>query len=229
MMTSKNHLAPPDAATTPAPMRRPLPGTLPGAATYLVLAIWSGLVTAAVVAGVFAGDGASRLALPAAVVIPIAAVAIGYRASPRLRNYLLRLDLRLLLAAQLWRVIGFAFLVALAYDQLPAGIAVPAAVGDLATGIAAFAVVLALGNGSLTRGRLYAFTTLGVADFLVANATGLALEPPALTTWPMAIFPTIMVPFFAVLHLVAVLQSRRDWEARARQFAIPSHDLAPSA
>jgi hypothetical protein len=198
MMTSKNHLAPPDAATTPAPMRRPLPGTLPGAATYLVLAIWSGLVTAAVVAGVFAGDGASRLALPAAVVIPIAAVAIGYRASPRLRNYLLRLDLRLLLAAQLWRVIGFAFLVTLAYDQLPAGFAVPAAVGDLATGIAAFAVVL-------------------------------ALEPPALTTWPMAIFPTIMVPFFAVLHLVAVLQSRRDWEARARQFAIPSHDLAPSA
>jgi hypothetical protein len=228
-MTSKNHLAPPDAATTPAPMRRPLPGTLPGAATYLVLAIWSGLVTAAVVAGVFAGDGASRLALPAAVVIPIAAVAIAYRASPRLRNYLLRLDLRLLLAAQLWRVIGFAFLVALAYDQLPAGFAVPAAAGDLATGIAAFAVVLALGNGSLTRGRLYAFTTLGVADFLVANATGLALEPPALTTWPMAIFPTIMVPFFAVLHLVAVLQSRHDWEARARQFAIRSHDLAPSA
>ena len=37
-MTSKNHLAPPDAATTPAPMRRPLPGTLPGAATYAVLA-----------------------------------------------------------------------------------------------------------------------------------------------------------------------------------------------
>jgi hypothetical protein len=134
------------------------------------------------------------------VVIPIAAVAIGYRASPRLRNHLLRLDLRLLLAAQLWRVIGFAFL-----------------------------VVLALGNGSPTRGRLYAFTTLGVADLLVANATGLALEPPALTTWPMAIFPTIMVPFFAVLHLVAVLQSRHDWEARARQFAIPGHDLAPSA
>lgn len=90
-------------------------------------------------------------------------------------------------------------------------------------------MVLALGNGSLTRGRLYAFTTLGVADFLAAFAVVLALEPPALTTWPMAIFPTIMVPFFAVLHLVAVLQSRRDWEARARQFAIPSHDLAPSA
>jgi hypothetical protein len=88
--------------------------------------------------------------------------------------------------------------------------------------------VLALGNGSLTRGRLYAFTALGVADFLVANATGLALEPPALTAWPLAIYPTIMVPFFAVLHLVAVLQSRHDWDDRARRYAIPSQELAPA-
>jgi hypothetical protein len=227
-MTSNTQSVQPNAATTPAPTRHPLRGTLPGAATYVVLAIWSGLVTTAIVADVFAGDGASRLALPAAVTMPIAAVAIGYRASLRFRNYLLRLDLRLLLAAQLWRVIGIAFLFALAFGQLPAGFAVPAAVGDFATGIAAFAVVLALGNGSLTRGRLYAFTALGVADFLVANATGLYLEPPALTAWPLAIFPTIMVPFFAVLHLVAVLQSRHDWDDRVRRYTIPNQDLVPT-
>jgi hypothetical protein len=227
-MTSNTQSIQPNAATTPAPMRRPLPGTLPGAATYVVLAIWSGLVTAGIIADAFAGDGASRLALPAAVTMPIAAVAIGYRASPWFRNYLLGLDLRLLLTAQLWRVIGIAFLVALAYGQVPAGFAVPAAVGDLATGIAAMAVVLALGNGSLTRGRLYAFTALGVVDFLLANATGLYLEPPALTAWPLAIFPTIMVPFFAVLHLLAVLQSRHHWDDRVRRYAIPSRDLAPT-
>jgi hypothetical protein len=111
-------------------------------------------------------------------------------------------------------VIGVAFLFALAFDALPAGFAVPAGVGDIATGVAALAVVLALGNGTLTRGRLYAFTTLGVADFLVANATGLLLAPPALVTWPFAVFPTIIVPFFAVLHLVAVLQSRHDRDER---------------
>jgi hypothetical protein len=132
------------------------------------------------------------------------------------------------LAAQLWRVIGIAFLFALAFDQLPAGFAVPAGIGDLATGIAAFAVVLSLGNGSLTRGRLYAFTALGVGDFLVANATGLSLEPPALTAWPLAIFPTIMIPFFAVLHLIAVLQSRHDWDDRVRRYAIRSQDEAPA-
>ena len=195
-MTSNTQFIQPNAATPPAPTRHPLPGILPRAAIYVALAIWSGLVTTAIVADVFAGDGASRLLLPASQAIPIAAVAIGYRVSPRFRSYLLTLDLRLVLAAQPWRVVGIAFLVALSFGQLPAGFAVPAAVGDLATGIAAFAVVLALGNGSLTRGRLYAFTALGVADFLVADAAGLALEPPALTAWPLAIFPTFMVPFF---------------------------------
>src|SRR5687768_13938858 len=123
-ITSNTQFIQPNASTPPAPMRHPLPGTLPGAATYVVLAIW--------------------------------AAAVGYRASPRFRNYLLSLDLRLLLAAQLWRVIGIAFLFALAFGKLPAGFAVPAGIGDLATGIAALAVVLALGNGTLTRGRLYA-------------------------------------------------------------------------
>jgi hypothetical protein len=227
-MTCNAQFIQPNAATPPAPTRQPLRGTLPGAATYVVLAIWSGLVTTAIVADVFAGDGASRLLLPASQAIPIAAVAIGYRVSPRFRNYLLRLDLRLVLTAQLWRVIGIAFLFALSFGQLPAGFAVPAGIGDLATGIAALAVVLALGNFSLTRGRLYAFTALGVADFLVVNATGLSLEPPTLTVWPLAIFPTLMIPFFAVLHLVAVLQSRHNWDDRARRYAIPNQDLVPT-
>jgi hypothetical protein len=227
-MTSNTEFTQPDAATRRAPMGHPLGGTLPGAVTYLVLAIWSGAVLTAIVAGVFAGGGASQLLLPASQAIPIVAVAIGYRAWPRFRTYLLTLDLRLVLTAQLWRVIGIAFLFALAFDQLPAGFAVPAGVGDLATGIAALAVVLSLGNGSLTRGRLYAFTALGVGDFLVANATGLSLEPSALTAWPLAIFPTIMIPFFAVLHLVAVLQSRQDWDDRVRHYAIQSQDQAPT-
>jgi hypothetical protein len=226
-MTSNTDLTRLDTATT-RPLAHPVRARMPGTVTYLVLAVWSGVVTTAIVAGVFAGGGASQLLLPASQAIPIAAVAILYLVWPRFRNYLLTLDLRLVLAAQLWRVIGIAFLFALAFDQLPAGFAVPAGVGDIATGIAALAVVLALGNGSLTRGRLYAFTTLGVADFLVANATGLFLEPPALTAWPLAIFPTVMIPFFAVLHLVAVLQSRHDWDDRVRHYAIRGRDVAPT-
>jgi hypothetical protein len=67
-----------------------------------------------------------------------------------------------------------------------------------------------------------------VIDFLVADATGLTLEPPALAAWPLAIFPTLMIPFFAVLHLVAVLQSRHNWDDRVRHYAIPSQNQAPT-
>src|SRR5215211_6052485 len=210
-MTSNPDLSQPDTTTARAPMGHPPRGTPPGVVTYLVLAIWSGVVMTAIAAGIFAGGASLRL-LPAAQAIPIAAVAIGYRAWPRFRSYLLTLDLRLVLAAQLWRVIGIAFLFALAFDQLPA----------------ALAVVLALGNGSLTRGRLYAFTALGVVDFLIANASGLSLEPSTLGVWPLVIFPTLMIPFFAILHLVAVLQSRHDWDDRVRHYAIQSQDQAPT-
>jgi hypothetical protein len=223
-MTTHTGPTRPDTATAPAPAGHPPRGSLPGAATYLVLAIWSGAVTTAIVAGLFAGGGASQLLLPAAQAAPIAAVAVLYRAWPRFRDYLLALDLRLVLTAQLWRVVGIAFLFALAFGRLPAGFAVPAGIGDLAVGIAALAVVLSLGDRGLTRARLYAFTALGVADFLVADATGLALEPPALTTWPLAIFPTLMIPFFAVLHLIGVLQSRHGWDDRVRRYAISSQD-----
>jgi hypothetical protein len=219
----------PDIAATGEPTEHSPRGKMPGAVTYVVLAIWSGVVMMAIVAGAFAGEGASRLALPASVTIPVAVVAILYRTSPRFRNYLLALDFRVVLAAQLWRVVGVAFLFALAFDQLPAGFAAPAGVGDIATGIAAIGVVLALGNGSLTRRHLYGFTALGVGDFLVAFATGLSLEPPTLTAWPLAIFPTILVPFFAVLHLVAVLQSRHNWEDRVRNYSIRGQDEAPAA
>ncbi|MGH8915731.1 MAG: hypothetical protein ACRDZM_14595 [Acidimicrobiia bacterium] len=226
-MTSNTDLSQPDNGITRHRIRHPLRGTLPGAATYVVLAVWSGVVITAIVAGVFAGGGLAGLALPTSVALPLAVVAIMYRAWPRFRNYLLTLDLRLVLAAQLWRVIGVVFLFALAFDQLPAGFAVPAGVGDIATGVAALAVVVALGNGTLTRRRLYAFTALGVGDFLVVFAAGLSLEPPTLNAWPLAIFPTIMVPFFAALHLVAVLQSRHNWEDRVRNYSIRDQEEVP--
>jgi hypothetical protein len=178
-------------------------------------------VVAAILAGVFAGSGAYRLALPASLIAPVAAVAIIYPLSPRFRGFVLALDTRLVLVAQLWRVIGITFFFALAFHQLPAMFAVPAGAGDIATGVAASAVVLALSNASLRRRHLYAFTALGVGDFVVAAVIGLTIEPPALLTWPLAIFPTIMVPFFTVLHLVAVLQSRHNWDERVRTYYSP--------
>lgn len=195
-------------------------GRLPGPLTYTILIMWFGTVSIAIPAGAFESGGQLPLPLITSVAAPITTVVIGYGASSRFRRYVLSFDLRFVLAAQLWRVVGIAFLFALAFDRLPPGFAVPAAVGDLATGVAALGVVLALGNGTLTRGRLYAFTALGVGDLIVAILAGVLLRPPALDMWPLIIFPTFMVPAFAILHVVAVLQSRHSWEDRLNTYKI---------
>ncbi|MEA2002112.1 MAG: hypothetical protein U9N84_09555 [Actinomycetota bacterium] len=203
--TKPNSGATPAAATPPSVTKH---DRLPGPATYLVLAAWVGAVMAAISAGAFAEGGDPPLPLMASVALPIAAVAASYRWSRQFREYVLALDTGLILAAQLWRVVGAAFLFAYAFDQLPAGFAIPAGVGDVVTGLAALGVVVAHGSGKLTRRRLYLFTVLGVGDFLVAIIAGLTIRPPELDLWPLIIFPTLMVPFFGVLHLIAVLQSR---------------------
>lgn len=195
-------------AAPPAIPTRPELRRLPGIATSAVLAVWAVAVMALISAGVYAGGGNPPLPLMVTVAGPVAAFAVAYRVSARMHAFVLALDPRLVLGAQLWRVVGVGFLFALAFGRLDAEFAVPAGVGDILTGVAALAVVVALGNGTLSRGRFYAFTALGVGDFLVAIVTGLTLRPPELDLWPLILFPTMAVPLFGILHLIAVLQER---------------------
>ncbi len=187
---------------------------LPGAGTYLVLAVWMGLVSMAVSAGLFEATDGPPPALVVAVAGPITAFAIASSTSSKVRRYGRSLDLRLVLAAQLWRVVGAGFLLAWAFDRLPGEFAVPAGLGDMATGVAALAVSLSLLRGTLTRRRLYAFTALGLGDFAVAVVTGLIIRPIEMDLWPLIVFPTVAVPFFAMLQIVTLVQAGHDWDER---------------
>lgn len=206
------------ATAEPVAVRRQ-PGRfdrLPGPAMYLLLLTWVGLVMVAVAAGLFEDGGNPPFALIVAVAGPVATFSGAYLASERVRSQIRSLDLRVVLAAQLWRVVGAAFLFALAFERLPADFAVPAGIGDIATGVAALAVIISLMRGSLNRKRLYAFTALGVGDFLVAIVTGLAFRPPEMDLWPLILFPTLAVPFFATLHIISLIQARHEWQERVR-------------
>ena len=179
----------------------------------MALAAWLSTVLLAVNAGVYEDMGEPPLPLLVSVAGPIALLALGYARSARVRSIILALDQRMIVGAQLWRVVGAGFLFAMAFGRLPSEFAIPAGWGDIATGIAAMPVLLSLIDGTLTRGRLYAFTALGVGDFVSAIVAGLALRPLELDLWPLILFPTVAVPLFGSLHLVAILQfnvSHRD-------------------
>lgn len=169
------------------------------------LAIWAAGVVAVGLADGFVVDGPVPWPTVVAVGVPLTVVAVLMRTG-RLAALVADLDPRWPVAVQLWRVVGAAFLFGWAADELPAGFAVPAAVGDIATGVAALALLVALDHRTATRRDLVAFTALGLGDFAVAVVAGIALGPVAIEQLPWVLFPTLAVPLFAIAHAVTWTQ-----------------------
>jgi hypothetical protein len=204
-----------------------------------ILAVWFLLVLAAGYAGAFeSGPSRPPLAVLLAVVGPLLIFAAAYRASRRVRDLVLAIDLRLLTAIQSWRVIGVMFLVFYAFGLLPGLFAWPAGAGDLAVGLAAPFVLLSMLRQSPTwRRRVLWLNVAGLLDFVGAigtgvltsnNAIGLAADGAArvsLGSLPLSLIPTFAVPLWTIFHIVSLLQLARTVgtvSTREAAFATPA-------
>ncbi|MEA1903158.1 MAG: hypothetical protein U9N56_06500 [Actinomycetota bacterium] len=196
----------------------------PKYALAVILTAWVAIVVAISFAGGFQTSSGPPVRVVIAVAVPLVLFAAGIRMSQRIRRIILELDPRMVLAAQLWRVAGAAFLFGWAAGELPAEFAVPAGIGDIVTGVVAASALAALLHGKLKRSGLWAFTALGVGDFVVAIVTGVVTRPERLDLLPWVLFPTLAVPFFAILHILSLLQLtkgrlEREPELNASEFA----------
>jgi hypothetical protein len=111
------------------------------------------------------------------------------------------------------RVAGVAFLLYLALGHLPAVFALPAGLGDIATGIAASLVARKLAQGTGRRAALW-FNAFGLTDLVTALTLGaltgfqlLSVTPSSapITELPLALIPTATVPVFFALHIESVV------------------------
>jgi hypothetical protein len=124
-----------------------------------------------------------------------------------------------LVAPQVFRVVGVAFLIAMALGELPAVFALPAGLGDIAVGVAAPFVARRLARDE-GRARAIWFNLLGIVDLLVAVTIGALAGPgPAqllhvtpstlvLTELPLALVPTAAVPLAVALHVTCLARLR---------------------
>lgn len=115
-----------------------------------------------------------------------------------------------------FRVAGVAFLIAMALGHLPAVFALPAGLGDIATGIAALPVARRLAQGTGRRAAL-CFNAFGITDLVVALTLGaltgfqlLDVTPSAepIGELPLALIPTAAVPLLFALHVTSLLALR---------------------
>jgi hypothetical protein len=113
-----------------------------------------------------------------------------------------------LLLPHSFRVEGVVFLLYMALGHLPALFALPAGLGDIATGLAAPLVALRLARGTGRRAALR-FNAFGLTDLVLALILGaltafvLAITPSGapITELPLALIPTAVVPLLVALHI----------------------------
>ena len=131
------------------------------------------------------------------------------------------------------RVVGVAFLIVMVQGGLPWVFALPAGLGDIATGVAAPFIARRLARGEGQRRAVW-FNVFGMLDLAIALAIGFlaGLGPwrpfeivptiEALALLPLALVPTVAVPVAITLHIVSLrrLQTARA-EDRRRLISIP--------
>ena len=194
----------------------------------VVLTVWFALAAVAGTSGIFtAGPDEVFRPVLLSVFVPVAVFLGIFGASPTFRRFVMSWDIRFLTMLQLWRVVGFAFLPLYAFGVLPGLFAWPAGLGDVAMGLTAPLVVLALlRRPEFARsGRFIVWNLLGLFDFVGAAVTSTlvsgafpALSAGSITSAPMEVlplilFPAFIVPLFFFMHLSVLFQV---WALRAR-------------
>jgi hypothetical protein len=154
----------------------------------------------------------------------VAGTLVARRLSSGLRRVLDTASLPAVHGIQLYRIIGGIFIVLLAQGQLPAHFALPAGWGDVAIGLTAPLVALALRRG--IRGAVplaVTWSVVGLIDLAVAVGMGTgylapflapdlgARVPPAaaMGTFPLILVPTFAVPISVLLHLLGLARLTR--------------------
>jgi hypothetical protein len=189
----------------------------------VVLAIWLALVFLLGANGVFVrSPGEPPIPILLGAIVPLIVFGAAYWGWRAFRALIFAADLRLLTAIQAWRAGGLGFLALTVHGILPGFFAWPAGLGDIAIGVTAPWVMLALvRRPAFVASRLFVvWNLLGILDLVVAISTGtlssgvLGGLTGKVTTAPMSYLPLVLipaylVPLFIMLHITALVQARR--------------------
>lgn len=204
-----------------------------------ILILWFLLVAGGSVFRVFQGTPSQPpLTLGTAVILPVLVFVSAWSGSARFQRFILSLDIRTTAFAQIGRIFGGVFLILYAQGVLPGIFALPAGWGDVAIALTAPLVAWMMGSQSRSRlAILLIWNVLGLIDLVTAVSLGIltsqstlgilagATTSAAVVTFPLSLIPTFLVPFYLMLHLIALDQVRRHW-AQQRQHALLSEGEA---
>jgi hypothetical protein len=190
--------------------------------TAVVLIGWFAVAVILASLGVYRADADHVPTIQFGIVVPILAGGLMIWRWPALSRLIDAVPRQWVIAVQLYRVEGVTFLILYASSLLPGLFALPAGAGDVTVGLLALAIGISVSRGRQLRSRtVLRWNLLGIADLVVALATGFLTSPSPLqkfgfdrpneliSVFPLALIPTFLVPLAILLHVISLVQLRR--------------------
>lgn len=130
---------------------------------------------------------------------------------------------------QIARIMGGVFLIGWLMGRVPPEFAIPAGLGDIWAGLAAYRASQALALGAPeARRRLARANTIGLLDVVLAVTLGVLTSeglfhalskdaPNIINDYPLALFPAFLVPIFVGFHLISMSLLRAEARMQLHQ------------
>ncbi|HWZ72940.1 MAG TPA: hypothetical protein VN326_15900 [Casimicrobiaceae bacterium] len=200
--------------------------TVPSGTTIFIAAIFVAWFAVVAVVGARGGfvtpPGVPPLPILLGFLTPLVVFLAGYWLSRPIRQLVLAIDPRLMMAMQAWRFAGLGFLALYTYGVLPGFFALPAGLGDITIGVTApWLLVVLMRQPSFAASRTFViWNLLGILDLVVAMGTGAlgtilvagadtGVGTGAMAQMPLVLIPAFFVPVLFALHASALFQARR--------------------
>jgi hypothetical protein len=187
-----------------------------GKITAGLLVVWFVTAFSASAAHLFENGSAQfGFGVAVAALAPMVVFSLWFAASDGFRDFALSLNPKILTSVQVWRVVGFTFVLLQARNVLPSIFALPAGYGDMFIGATAGFAAWKLAEPA-HRGSFISWQALGILDLVTAVSLGTTarlLDPHgpsmlAMTVLPLSLIPTFLVPLFMMLHVICIAQAR---------------------
>lgn len=195
-------------------------------AVMIPFTLWLAIIWSAATSGAFRPGAFAIPLLPIATLGPVVLGAPILLRSRRIGQVLDAMPASWMVALQVLRVNGFAFLIGWVYGTVAGVFALPAGIGDTLTGLLAVPVAISLGSGSRdSRRAAIAWNIFGLLDFAVAISIGFAIAfrliDTGLAGGTVGLYPAVMIPAFGVptwiiLHALSLRQLLRRSRAATR-------------
>ena len=195
-----------------------------GKITAGLLLVWFVAVFSASAGHLFKNQSAQfGLGVAVSALVPMVVFSLWFTVSEGFRNFALSLNPRTLTSVQVWRILGFTFLLLEARNVLPSVFALPAGYGDMFIGVTAGFAAWKLAEPA-HRGSFLFWQALGILDLISAVSLGTTarlLDPHgpsmvAMTVLPLSLIPTFLVPLFLMLHVICIAQAR-NWKTASEE------------